>query len=193
MILSHHLATTLLYNVSHRWSLNLNGCVAALASEALKAPVSNVPFLLEPILVDLEGGALCCPHPPHAAPDLVSGGGGGSRSARQNGSKRSVSGGSGSGSGNTAEKRGGKYLWGEARVRVKYDAHLPVLSLRYRENSQTIVSGNLLPTLHSHVLSKKWHMCRVCGDYRERKNSHVPTPPEVATDISGMLKTAQGN
>ena len=46
----------LLYDVSHQWSIYLNSCVAELASEAIEAPGANIPFSLETILVDLEGG-----------------------------------------------------------------------------------------------------------------------------------------
>ena len=34
----------------------MNMCVAASSSKALDAPGGNVPFSLEPILVELEGG-----------------------------------------------------------------------------------------------------------------------------------------
>ena len=50
------LSATLIYYVWQWWSLYLNMCVAASASEALEALVTNVPFSLEQILVDLEGG-----------------------------------------------------------------------------------------------------------------------------------------
>ena len=59
-----HLATTLLFDVSRRWSQYLNRCVAALASEVVKEPGASVPFYLEPILVELEGGALHRPNSP---------------------------------------------------------------------------------------------------------------------------------
>ena len=38
------------------WSLYLNRCVAASASEALEAPGPNSPFTLDLILLELEGG-----------------------------------------------------------------------------------------------------------------------------------------
>ena len=50
---------------------------------------------------------------------------------------------------------------GSARVMVRYDAHLPSLSLRDRENSRSILTGAVLPTLRGHVLCKNWHMCGV--------------------------------
>ena len=62
-----HPAMTLLYNVLRRWSLYSNRCVDALASEALEALGANVPFSLKPILVQLKGGALRWPQPPHAS------------------------------------------------------------------------------------------------------------------------------
>ena len=62
MISSPHLATTLLFDVSRRWSQYLNRCVAESASELEEAPGVSVPFSLKPILVELEGGALYWPH-----------------------------------------------------------------------------------------------------------------------------------
>ena len=56
MISSPHLATTLLYDVSQRWSQYLNRCVAALDSEVVEALGASVPFSIEQILVELEGG-----------------------------------------------------------------------------------------------------------------------------------------
>ena len=77
-------------------------------------------------------------------------------------------------------------------MRVRYDVHLPSLSLRYGENSRSILTGAVLLTLHGHVLCKNWHMCRVCWEDCERKNSHVPTLPEAAKTISELLKVARG-
>ena len=51
MVLSPHLAMTLLYNVLHQWILYLNRCVTASESEALESLGDNVPFLIDPILV----------------------------------------------------------------------------------------------------------------------------------------------
>ena len=73
MISSPHLATTLLYDVSRRWSQYLNRCVAASASEVAEALGASVPFSLEPILVELEGGRYIGPILPAALADLVSG------------------------------------------------------------------------------------------------------------------------
>ena len=44
---------TLIYDVSRRWSLYLNQWVSVLEPEALEAPVSNVPFKLDPILIKI--------------------------------------------------------------------------------------------------------------------------------------------
>ena len=55
VISSPHLDTKLLYYVSRRWSLYLIRRVDALVSEVLEAPGANIPFTLEPILLELEG------------------------------------------------------------------------------------------------------------------------------------------
>ena len=81
---------------------------------------------------------------------------------------------------------------GSSRVRVRYAAHLPSLSLWDGEQTWSILTGEVLPTLRSHVLCKNWHMCGVCWEDCERKNSHVPTPPEAANTISELLKVAWG-
>ena len=73
MISSPHLATTLLYDVSRRWSQYLNRCVAASTSEVEEAPGASVPFSLEPILVKLEGGRYIGPILSAALADLVAG------------------------------------------------------------------------------------------------------------------------
>ena len=49
------------------------------------------------------------------------------------------------------------------------------------------------PTLHDHILCKNWHMCGVCLEDCECKDMHVPTHPEVATAIYGMLKKSRGD
>ena len=46
IISSPHLSTTLIYDVSQRWSQYLNRCVAA-----LEAPGASFPFSIEPIMV----------------------------------------------------------------------------------------------------------------------------------------------
>ena len=77
-------------------------------------------------------------------------------------------------------------------VRVRYDAHLPALSLWGMDNSWTLPAGTVLSTLNGHIIYKNWHICRVCWYYCARNYLHVPTPPEVVTAIYGLLKTAQG-
>ena len=57
---------------------------------------------------------------------------------------------------------------GSTRVRVRYDAHLPSLSLRDGEQTRLILTGAVLPTLRGHVLCKNWHMCVVCWEDCER-------------------------
>ena len=59
IISSPHLAMKIIYNVSRCWILYLNMCVDTLAFEALEALGSNVPILLNTILVKLEEGSLC--------------------------------------------------------------------------------------------------------------------------------------
>ena len=81
---------------------------------------------------------------------------------------------------------------GSARVKVRYDAHLPSLSLQDEEKLQYILEGEVIPTLHDHVLCNNWNLCGVCWEDCDRKKSHVPTPPEVETTIAGLLKVARG-
>ena len=77
-------------------------------------------------------------------------------------------------------------------MRVRYDAHLPSLSLQDGEQTRSILTGAFLPTLLGHVICKNWHMCGVCWEDWERKNSPIPTPPlGVATTISGLLKVVR--
>ena len=132
--------------MSRRWSLYLNRCVAVSASESLDAPGCLAPFSLDPILADLEGGRYLRLILPMALGDLVS---------RSSGRGSGGGGGSGGDIGATSEKR--KYLTteGDTRVQVRYDAHLPALSLWDRENSPSILAGMVLPTLQGVVLCKK--------------------------------------
>ena len=80
MISSPHLATTLLFDLLRRWTLYLNRCVAESASEPFDTSGSHVPFLLETIMADLDGGWCMGPILLLFLTDLVhmtSGGGGG--------------------------------------------------------------------------------------------------------------------
>ena len=61
IIISLYLTTTLLFDVSRRWSPYLNRCVTASSSEDVGAPGTIVPFFLEPILLKIEGGSYVGP------------------------------------------------------------------------------------------------------------------------------------
>ena len=56
-----------------------------------------------------------------------------------------------------------------ARVQVRYDAHLPTLSLWDRGKVRTILAGTVLPTVHGHIVCKNWHLCRLCWEECEHK------------------------
>ena len=105
MISPPHLATTLLFNVSRQWSLYLNRCVDASALESLDSPGCQVPFSLDPILAELEGGQYVRLILPMTLGDRVSGassrgdGGGGG------GGSSSGSGGSGGGGAITTKRK----------------------------------------------------------------------------------------
>ena len=73
MISPPNLASTLLFNVLRLWSQDLNRCVAASALEVEEALGASVPFFLEPILVDLEGGRYIGPILPASLANLVAG------------------------------------------------------------------------------------------------------------------------
>ena len=51
-----HLVMALIFDVLRQWSLYLNRCMTASAFESLDDPRCQVPFLLDPILYELEGG-----------------------------------------------------------------------------------------------------------------------------------------
>ena len=53
------------------------------------------------------------------------------------------------------------YPWGGggARVRVRYNSHLPALYLSDRESTRSILVVTILPTLHGAVIFKYWHLC----------------------------------
>ena len=77
-------------------------------------------------------------------------------------------------------------------MRVRCNLHLPALSLQEGESTRSILVGTVLPTLHGAVHCKNWHLYGYCWEECEQKRSHVPTPPEVATTVSGLLKAAWG-
>ena len=64
----------------------------------------------------------------------------------------------------------------DARVWVRYDAHLPALSLWDGENSHSILSGAVLQSLHGAVIFKIWYLCGVCWEDCKLKCLHIPTP-----------------
>ena len=75
---------------------------------------------------------------------------------------------------------------------MRYEAHLPALSLRDGEGLCTILEGTVLPMVQGHIICNNWHLCRMCWEDSERKNAHVPTSPGVTSSITGILKTSQG-
>ena len=82
-------------------------------------------------------------------------------------------------------------LRGSSRVRVRYDTHLPSLFLQDGKNLHSILTREVLFALYGHVLGNKSHLYGVCSEDCGRKNSHVPTHPEVATTIARILKVDQ--
>ena len=154
MITYPHLVTTLLYDLFLRWSLYLKRCVIESSSEDVGAAGATAPFLLEPTLLKLEGGRYVGRLLPLPLADLVSGrrggrggngnggGIGGINGSDGNRKGRNGEGRSGGGSGGYGGNSGGA-VWGgarsgggvtgsTARVRARYDAHLPDLYLRGR-------------------------------------------------------------
>ena len=202
MISPRRLATKLLYDVSQWWTPYLNRCMVDSASEVVEALGGSVPFSLEPRLVEMEGRRYTSPILPVSLAELVLGrrsaggvapksGGGSSNGGGTGGTGGTGDGGSGGG-GNKKTSPKVDAMGGDARVRARYDVHLPSLSLHDGENSRSILAGAVLPTLHGHVLCKNWNLCGVCWEDCKCKNLHVPTPPEVATTIAGLLKVARG-
>ena len=141
----------------------LNTCVTALYSEDLGASGATVPFSVELILIELEGGRYAGPLLPDTLVELVGGrcGGGGGGDSSGGGCGSSGDGGVRGGGGNRNGERGGGTGWGVAdaedgvsggavRVWVHYGAHLPGLSLREEENSRTILT--VISMVQGHVL-----------------------------------------
>ena len=147
--------------------------MAASASECLNTPGCQIPFSLKPILAELEGSRYVGRILPLALGALVSranwrggsggGGGGSSSSGSGSGNNGGGSGDGGSSDGNrggsggaTANKRKSSSTVGDARVRVRYNSHLPDLSLQDGESTRSILVVMVLPTLHGAVLCKNW-------------------------------------
>ena len=145
---------------------------------------------LEPIPADLEGGQYVSPILPTSLRYLVfrasnRGGGGGS------------GGGSGVGSGgggavDATKRRKSSTMGGDTRVRVRYNAQLPALSLWDGENSHSILVGTVPLILHGAVICNNWHLCGSFWEECERKRLHIPNPPEVATTVAGILNASRG-
>ena len=134
------------------------------------------------------------------------GGDGGGSGGKGKGGKGEGRGGSAgvsdSGNGGYGGKSGGA-VWGgvggggggsgiTAKVRARYDVHLPALYLRDGEKSHTILAGTVTPTVHGQVLFNNWHLCGLCWEDCKRKNSRIPTSPDVAETLTGMLRTDRG-
>ena len=132
-----------------------------------EAPGGSIPFSLEPILVELEGGRYTIPILSASLADLTTGRqieGGSAQKGGGDGGSSGGGGGSNGGGGGISSKRPLPKVAateGSARVRVGYDADLPVLFLRDGENSRSILMGAFLPTLCGHILCKNWHICGV--------------------------------
>ena len=115
------------------------------ASEVEEAPGASVFFSLKPITDELEGGHHIGTILLAALTDLVAG----RRPAGGSAPKEGGSGGDGSGGGGSSSDSGGgggrklkqtlpmvSASGGSARVRVRYDAHLPSLSLQDGEQTR---------------------------------------------------------
>ena len=156
----------------------LNRCVMESSSEDVGGSGATVPFLVEPILLDLEGGRYLGPLLPGILAELVSGrrigsGGGGSGGDSGGGINGGRDGGVGQGSGGVGS--GGAR--GAKTVRVRYEAHLTALSLWYRENARIIMAGTVLRTVQVHVICNNWILHGLCCEDRKRKNCTSQPPP----------------
>ena len=178
--------------MSRRWSQYLNRCVAASASELEEAPGASVLFSLKSTLIEMEGERYTVPILPASVANLVIGKRPAGGSAPKGGGGGSGGGGGGGGVSTNKTLPMVAATGGSTQVRVRYDAHLPSVSLWDGEKTRSILTGAVLPTLRGHVLCKNWPMCGVCWEDYKRKNSHVPTPPEAANTITKLLKVAQG-
>ena len=153
MIIPPHFSTTLLYDVLRRCSTNLIRCLAVSSSEDMGAPGETVPFSLEPILLELEVGRYVGPLIPTILTEMFSGrcdgvsSSGGSNSGSYSGSDSGIRGGGSGGNGRGAGWSGASTgtVGAGGTMRVHYEAHLPELSLWYRENLRTILTGVVLP------------------------------------------------
>ena len=123
MISYPYLAMKILFDMLRQWSHYLNRCVAASALKVEEAPGASAPSSLEPILVDLEGGRYIGPILPASLSDLIA--------VRRPAGRSAPKGDSGGGgvSGHKKPLPTVAATGGSTQVRVRYDAHLPSLSL----------------------------------------------------------------
>ena len=121
------------------------------SSEVVEVPGAGVPFSLESILVNMEGGRYIVPILPVSLANLVIG-----RWSAGGGAPKSSGGESNEGR-NKKPLHKVDAMGGPAQVWAHYDAHLPSLSLWDGDKSRSVLEGAVLPTLQSHVLCKNWH------------------------------------
>ena len=129
MISSPHLATKIVFGVSRRWIQYLNMCVVASALEVVEALGGSLPFSLEPILFEMEGGRYIGPILPASLANLVKGRRPAGWSAPNSGGGGGSGGDGGGGIRNNKPSPKVAATGGSARVKVRYYAHLPSFSL----------------------------------------------------------------
>ena len=189
MISSHHPATTLLYDMSRQWSLYLNRFVAASSSESLEALGSNVPFSLDPIMVDLEGGRNVFPIQLVSVADLVAGG----RTSRRSGGSGGVGGYQGGCGVATAKKRKASST-GETRGCGCVTMHT-CPPCHFRTGITCVPSWwgwSSRPCPFTFFI-RTGPGAGCDGRNASVQNRTFLIPPEVATNVAGMLKAAQGD
>ena len=60
---------------------------------------------------------------------------------------------------------------------MRYDSHLPALSLRDMESTHSILVETVLPDLQGTVICKNWHLWGSFWKGYTHKRMHIPTPP----------------
>ena len=175
-----HLATTILYDVSRRWSQYLNRSVTASCSQVVEALGSRFPFSLKPILVDLEGGHYINLILPVSLANIISG-------------RRSAGGcapRSGSGNKNRCLRCSPRGDLQECRRATKCTC--PPSPFGMWRTRGTFWWGKSSPPYTVTFLVRTG----ICEGYARRtesvKTRTPPPPPEVAITIAGLLKVAQG-
>ena len=143
--------------------------------EDLGAPRTMVPLSVEPIILELEGKMYMRPLLQTTLVELINrrhgncGGSGGGSSGNVSGGGGGIRGGCSGDSGVNGGRGRGRGLGGAGirtggsgggvRVWVRYEVHLPALSLQEREKSRTILSGTVLLMVQGKVLWKNSHLC----------------------------------